>query len=221
MVHGYFSSNKIGPHRLYFQIAESLNKIGYTVFRTDLSGMGESDGDIEDISFLEHVADVQTIIHHALSSDFCKSARVHLLGHCIGCCTMLKACFDYSKYVESLTLLSPFIPSPQSHMDMLGEENYYAIMNNGFGYRKGVYCCKSFVNAAYVLTEVATNNMLRTLKSNIVFSQQDEFTVINDSINWARHIPLPYQIIVNANHNYIGPIVRTELLDCLIRLFKK
>ena len=62
MVHGYFSSNKIGPYRLYYQIAQALNQIGYTVVRIDLSGMGESDGNIENIQFSDHTSDLLSII---------------------------------------------------------------------------------------------------------------------------------------------------------------
>ena len=31
IAHGYFSSNRIGPHRLYYEIAEKLNEEGFNI----------------------------------------------------------------------------------------------------------------------------------------------------------------------------------------------
>lgn len=220
MVHGYFSSNKIGPHRLYFQIAQGLNRLGYTVLRTDLSGMGESDGIIEDISFSDHVLDTEAIIRYVMQrKDICPSGRIHLLGHCIGCCTALKACQHFEQNVESVTLLSPFIPSRENHIKMLGKVEYHKIVTTGSGYRKDVFCCNSFLSAAYILTNPLILDMLRCMRKCIVFSEHDEFSGIGDSINWVNSIPSTYQIIRGANHNYIGPVVRKELLEYLSLIF--
>lgn len=220
MVHGYFSSNKIGPQRLYFQIAQALNKLGYTVLRTDLSGMGESDGTIEDISFSDHVLDTETIIHFVLQrKDLCHSGRIHLIGHCIGCCTALKACQRFEQNVESITLLSPFIPSRENHIKMLGRMEYHKIVTTGSGYRKGLFCCNSFLSAAYILTNPLILDMLRCIRKRIVFSEHDEFSSIDDSVNWVNSIPSTYQIIRGANHNYIGPVIRKELIEYLSHIF--
>lgn len=222
MVHGYFSSNRIGPNRLYFQIAQALNKIGYTVIRTDLSGMGESDGEIEDIHFSDHISDVQTIIRNAIQrDDLCRSTRFHLLGHCIGCCTAIKASQEFRENIESITLLSPFIPSQENHIKLLGAENYHRITQTGSGYRKGAYCSNSFIRAAYILTEPSTNDLLSSITANVIFSQEDEFNDLIDSIRWSKSIPLTSKVIDNASHNYLGPIVRTKLLEYLVTLFLK
>jgi alpha/beta superfamily hydrolase len=220
MVHGYFSSNRIGPHRLYFEIAQVLNSMGYTVVRTDLSGKGESDGVIEDIQFTDHIADLQNIIRYVLHrEDLCISGRFHMLGHCIGCCTAIKACQMFFQNVESITLLSPFMPSPQNHINMLGAEVYQTIEKNGSGYRKGAYCCRTFVEAAYILTDQEVIDLLRKVHTNIVFSQEDEFAPLCDSIRWSNSIPLTSRIIESANHNYIGPEVRTKLIEHIVSLF--
>lgn len=222
MVHGYFSSNRIGAHRLYFQIAQAFNKIGYTVIRTDLSGMGESDGEIEDIHFSDHVSDVKTIIRFSLQrDDLCRSSRFHLLGHCIGCCTALKASQEFRENIASITLLSPFIPSQVNHIKLLGTETYNIVTQNGSGYRKGVYCCNSFIQAAYILTDQPTIELLSTIRANIIFSQDDELTNPFDSIRWSDSIPLASKVIDNANHNYIGPMARTKLIEYLVSLFSK
>ena len=222
MVHGYFSSNKIGPHRLYYQIAEALNRVGYTVFRTDLSGMGESDGNIESIRFADHSSDLQAIVRHVLHrDDLCRSGCVHLIGHCIGCCTALDVARIFPDNLESITLLSPFIPSKENHIKMLGDKNYEKIMETGYGYRKGAYCCRSFICAAYILTNMVTTNLLRTVRTNIIFSQKDEFSDIDDSIGWSNSIPLSSHIIDNANHNYIGSVVRTNLIELLLDIFQR
>ena len=222
MVHGYFSSNKIGPYRLYYQIAQALNQIGYTVVRIDLSGMGESDGNIENIQFSDHTSDLLSIIDDVIQqNDLCRFGRIHLMGHCIGCCTVLKAALLRMDSIASITLLSPFIPSKANHIKMLGASNFHAITSNGFGYRKGAYCCNSFIDAAYILTQPVMINLLRTIPANLVFSQLDEFIDLNESIAWSNSIPLKSQVIIDANHNYIGPVARMKLLEHLSFLFQK
>src|SRR5690349_15409148 len=44
-LHGFFSSNKVGPARLYVQLARLLAKYHYRVWRFDCLGVGDSDGD--------------------------------------------------------------------------------------------------------------------------------------------------------------------------------
>ncbi len=57
ILHGYFSSNRIGPYRLYFELAEWLRSKGVTTVRVDFSGMGESDGRIEAVRYRHHLDD--------------------------------------------------------------------------------------------------------------------------------------------------------------------
>lgn len=64
IIHGYFSSNKIGPHRLYVNIANQLSKRFCSCYRFDMSGMGESDGDISNIKFNNHVYDIMLSLIH-------------------------------------------------------------------------------------------------------------------------------------------------------------
>lgn len=220
MVHGYFSSNKIGPHRLYYQIAQALNQLGYTVLRVDFSGMGESDGDIKNIHFSNHVSDLLSVIDDVVwRKELCSSGKVHLLAHCIGCCTALTAAHSRMGNVESITLMSPFYPSEYNHRKMLGEECFLAISKNGSGYRNGAYCCKSFVDAAYILTEPVMLELLRMIPANLVISECDDFVALEELITWSDTVPIIGKVIAEANHNYIGPEVRKRLIEHLLCVF--
>ena len=108
MVHGFFSSNRVGPYRLYMQIAERLNALGYTVFRFDLSGMGESDGSSDCIEFKEHVEDLNHVIRYVCQR--CNTKSVHLLAHCIGCCTATESAIACEEIIRTVTFISPFTP---------------------------------------------------------------------------------------------------------------
>ena len=218
LAHGYFSSNKIGPHRLYFQIADMLNRIGYTVLRIDLSGMGESEGDIEKIDFDNHVNDI-TIAAQKLM-EYQRTDYIHYMGHCVGCCSVLKSVLIQFENVKSVTLLSPFMPSEQSFKKLLlGKENYENLMNKGMAYRKGLVCRKSFIDAGYLINDEVTINQCKKRNLEVFISEKDELSDLQESIEWAKRYSLPNKIVKEADHNFLNMIAKQNLLLFLSERF--
>ncbi|MCI8508466.1 MAG: alpha/beta hydrolase [Lachnospiraceae bacterium] len=218
LVHGYFSSNKIGPHRLYFQIADILNRLGYTILRIDLSGMGESDGNIERIEFDDHVNDL-LIVTKALM-EYKKSDYIHYIGHCVGCCNVLKSVINRLETVKSITLISPFMPSEHKFVDLLlGEENYKRLMNEGIIYRKGLACKKSFIDAGYLIDDKVIIEQCNRRNLEIFLSEKDELVDLQESIEWTKRFSLSSKIIDEADHNFINLEARRRLLIMLRERF--
>lgn len=106
IAHGYFSSNRVGPHRLYYQIANALEKEGYNVVRFDLRGIGESDGNIEDVKFLDHVSDLETII--TIFRQRFNDTPVILIAHCIGCNLSLQIIGKHPTLFRKIIFISPY-----------------------------------------------------------------------------------------------------------------
>jgi len=50
--------NRLGPHRMFVELARGFNLLGYPVLRFDLSGCGDSEGDISRGDMGEEIADV-------------------------------------------------------------------------------------------------------------------------------------------------------------------
>ena len=63
IIHGYFSSQKIGPAKLYVQLGRLFESLGYCVYRFDVIGVGDSDGKYGDFTFDTHKRDIVSIIN--------------------------------------------------------------------------------------------------------------------------------------------------------------
>ena len=216
-VSGFFSANKIGPNRLYYLIAEALNNMGYSVLRIDLSGMGESDGQLEDIKYSNHVFDLYNTIVSIIKDLNCK--KVHLIGHCEGCLTVLDV-LKYSNLIDSITLLAPFWPERESFNKLLGEGIYDSIKNTHSPiYRKGIFCDWSFIEASKGIVDMS--NVLLAKKHNCLFiiPKKDEFINVNNLCNYLNKHKLQYILVDDADHNFLMPNARNNLLRVLANRF--
>ncbi len=218
IVHGYFSANKIGAHRLYVQMANMLADIGYSVLRMDLSGMGESDGDISEFDFEDHVSDINIAANKLM--QYTGSRKIHYIGHCIGTCTALESAIQNANIVETLTLISPFMPSEDCYIKLLiTEDNYRELQTTGTTLRKGLVCKKSFIDAGYIINKYPGFCKKIKLDSIIYLSENDELVDVADLITWAKINRLRYKIISGADHNYIKPLARKDLFYELEKRF--
>lgn len=218
IVHGYFSANKIGVHRLYVQMANMLAKIGFSVLRIDLSGMGESDGEISDFNFADHVSDITSAAAQLMKHT--GSSKVHYIGHCIGTCTALQSAMQNIDFVESLTLISPFMPSEANYIKLLfTEENYHELQTTGSTLRRGLICKKSFIDAGYIINKYPNFCNQNKIDSIIYFAENDNMVNVDEFSEWAIENHLRYLIIPGADHNFVEPLSRTELLCELEKRF--
>lgn len=213
IVHGFFSSNKIGPYRLYYLIAEQLRNTGKNVYRVDFSAMGESDGIAEDIIFDDHVNDLSVIINMALNRSNTK--KVHILAHCFGCCTALAYLKDNIEKIESVTFLSPFIPQDDSFQRLLGKDEWESFKNEVPIYHRGMYCDRSFIDKGFVLTRKEYLLSLHAIDFMVYIPQNDEFCTAESSIKWANINSLKYRIIDQGDHNYLKELGRHNLFNAL------
>lgn len=220
IVHGFFSSNKIGPHRLYVEIANALTALGYFVLRIDLSGMGESDGHIGDFEFKNHVQDVIAISKKLIK--YTNAKKIHYLGHCLGCCTVLKSAIINVSRVASLTMLSPFMPSKETIIELMGGQAHYnQLRTNGSTQRKGLVCKRSFISAGYLIYCYPRFCHRTSVRTMLYISADDEFVPLSKYIDWANLNKLKYKVIEEADHNYIDPSSRGYLVRELIKQYRK
>lgn len=213
IVHGYLSSNKIGPHRLYYQIADEISKLGNCVVRIDLSGMGESDGDIKDIKFNNHLLDLYIIINNLLKVY--SFEKIDLIGHCSGCSLILNVLKYYNNIVGKVIMISPYIFSEDTIGDLLDKNSYEEMKNKGYTYRKGLYCDSSFINNYNIMNNSELINILKEKEYLVLFSENDEICNISVSKSWGDKNRISYLIIKSANHNYLGISSRKELLKII------
>jgi len=67
---------------LYVKIAEAAAQAGFSTYRADLSGVGNSDGLIEETTFEKQVEDIYKIVEFAKKDS--ASEKVNTISHCGG-----------------------------------------------------------------------------------------------------------------------------------------
>jgi dienelactone hydrolase len=82
LIHGW-GTCRIGPQRFYVHFAEQLASEGYPVFRFDLPGRGESEGDDLKISIDDMVQSVKDCISY-IKEHYSSVERIGLCGICSG-----------------------------------------------------------------------------------------------------------------------------------------
>lgn len=212
LVHGYFSANRNGPQRLFIEIAERLAQLGLIVYRFDLSGMGESDGDIKKIGFHQHKEDLDSIIrfvHHKHSNQ-----KIKIIAHSMGCNLALSLVQKNIDLFDNIILLAPFLTNEITLKNIISADKIQQMEKEAFTYRKGLY-----VDSSYFL-ESQTNKFINTLhaislKINIIVAENDQFIPKKISLNALRNTNANIICLPNADHNFL------EVHDILLNLISE
>ncbi|KPG80233.1 alpha/beta hydrolase [Frigoribacterium sp. RIT-PI-h] len=103
IVHG-FADSHIGPQRLFVQVARHLVGAGAVVRAYDRLGHGTSDGEFEDITLRDEIAQVTAMVR-AFAGD--RGTPVHLVAHSLGAVESAVVAARLPDLVASVTLWSP------------------------------------------------------------------------------------------------------------------
>jgi len=121
MAHG-FQSSKIGPSRYFVPLARTLAARGVSTLRFDQPGCGDSDGDVEDSSFVTWTRTIE----HVVRARESEGGRLALLGQSMGGTASMAASAALSGCLAALALWSPgpmLDPRPPVDADAWAEES--------------------------------------------------------------------------------------------------
>lgn len=99
--------------RAAHQIARALAKQGFTTLRFDFTGLGNSDGDFANTSFLSNVEDLVAAAEYLREHH---EAPTLLAGHSLGGAAVLAAAGEIPEVTHVATLGAPFDPSHVTHL---------------------------------------------------------------------------------------------------------
>lgn len=218
IAHGYFSSNRIGPHRLYYQIAERLKEEGYNVIRFDLRAMGESDGKIENVRFDDHASDLSTVIRE-FRQRF-NDAPIILIAHCIGCNVSLPPIEMNPSIFERVIFISPYFTTQSTLDSFFSKDQQNELKIEGHTYRKGIYSDATFFTGrndfeAFVDAVNRHNELITVIsaKCDQFISLDDTYHFYNETAKWPIIIP-------DADHNYLDREARKNLINQICMIVK-
>lgn len=210
VVHGQLSSNRIGPHRLYYDLSVELSKAGYDVIRFDLRGMGESDGVLGENGFEAHVNDVITVLNYA--KRVAGRAAILVVAHCVGCNICLKA-IQKCEGISGMVLLAPFFANEDSLRSMFTEQQLGEMQENGVSHRKGIMVCKEmFIDACAQNRFLEDVNAVKE-KVTIIYGTLDQFIKLEDWESICNLLKCRWRVIDKADHNFLETQPRRELIS--------
>lgn len=141
LLHGYFSSTKLGPANLYVSVARLFAQLGFEFWRFDSFGVGDSDGDFSESTYELRLSDYEVISEEALKGH----QSLSYLGHSIGTSIGVRLANKFDKSVSNLYLLSPSF-GPITGIDTLFDPTQLRELEDvGCTLRKGLVITSDFL----------------------------------------------------------------------------
>jgi pimeloyl-ACP methyl ester carboxylesterase len=142
LVHG-FTGSKVGEHRLFVKAARYFSEHGYTVFRFDFSGCGESDGDYSGVTVSSQIKQLQTALDFVSIQQEVDSNNITVIGHSLGgAVSSLTAAID--ERVKELVLWSPVARPYKDITKITGLNAVKVALENGKYDYHGFYLSHGF-----------------------------------------------------------------------------
>lgn len=214
IIHGYFSANRIGPQRLFVKLSEKIASNKFDVYRFDLSGMGESDGDITEIEFNDHVKDVSLILDKVRERH--KSKKVCVIAHCLGCNVTIPNVIKNKDWFREIIFLAPYYTTKETMASFFSENSLAQLSQEHYTYRKGLYAHASFFNASHQECFIRQINAIPVM-INVIIPKKDQFISLDSNMKTfsnTKQANLFY--IENADHNFLE--TSDELIELSVRL---
>lgn len=160
--------HRVGPNRIYVHLAREVAKYGYTSFRFDFSGIGDSDplAGEDDPFEIQAVAEVKKAMDYLEMISNIK--KFIIFGICSGADIALKAAVN-DKRVVGLILINGFFLSNAEF------DEYYALFDSDAKkryYRKNMFSYKSWLRILLgksdykSIMKIATHKIMQLLKVN-------------------------------------------------------
>ena len=212
IVHGYFSSHKMGPARLYVKIARNLVAIGFHVLRFDFTGFGESDGEMKSVTLYSELEDGKAVISHMEKLGY--KSGIILLGHSFGS-NLSIILADKCKSVKKVICISP-VYEKNSECKYLNKDQIRKLDTDAVVARKGFLVNSKFIKALNEAPGFDVETQL-SIPVTIIRGTLDEFYTSDSVPIFMRRFPNWHLIeIENAEHNFLDLEVRAKLMRILV-----
>jgi len=182
MFHG-FTGNKAESHFLFTKTARHLSSKGIGVFRLDLMGSGDSEGNFEDMTLLTEIQDGKKAIEFIMSDGLFDRNRIGILGLSMGAVTASYVAAEYR--TKTLVLWSPLAYPQLIEKKILTRKLKKTLQEKGKVYPPGLgnYLGQGFFQALHTVNplEMAT---LYTGNVLIIHTKDDATLPIEHSFSY-------------------------------------
>jgi esterase/lipase len=217
--HGY-NVNK--DSFLYKDISKSLNENGFSTFRFDFSGYGESEGKREDATISKGLDDLKAVIDYIYNKNF---KKIILLGHSLGGTISILESVENEKITALISLSSVTYPKKMK-TDKFPKEIVDKVIKYGkFVFVKG--------REKYILTkeffdDLEKYDILASVKKIkkpilIIHGKNDEKLnyKLAEELYQNANEPKEIVLIENADHIFSNKISRKTMIQNIIKFLNK
>lgn len=214
ILHGYFSSNKNGPARLYIELARILSENGYCVWRFDCFGIGESDGDFIESTFDSQLMDYNILLNVAHKEE--ETDCFILCGHSVGANMALYVANENRSLIKKLILISPAFGKFSGKKPLINKKQWKELNEKGFAFRRGFFVSLDYIKrmqdkGSYkLLTDIKIPFLITIGDKDQYYSYDLIYEYLNEKNNC--HIVK----IKKADHNFLNRDARNMLLHFVL-----
>ena len=227
--------NRLGPHRMYVEFADEFNRLGFSTFRFDLSGHGDSFGDTSNGDTEKDLADLKNAI-----SFFVKMAPVEnviFFGISRGAYLCFNSAAKFQLPLSGLILLSLPVSSGKTALKKVNHAltDYIKKAFYPYNIRRLLTCRINFLQVLKTIVKpILSGRRFRQIQSGKLISRCNAILIYGqcDPIceNSSRYysqlldknrIPNELHIIENANHSFFHYQWKQQILDLCTAWLKK
>jgi len=214
LMHGYFSSNRVGPARLYLNLARELEKEGYFSIRFDCYGVGESDGSFSHVTFNSELRDYSNIINYVCNQY--NFNKIILIGHSMGANLAIYVTELLFDKIKALILISPDIKKKGGIDQLFNKNQIIELKQKGFTIRKGLLINNTFIENIRNMDKLNTiiTNM-NNIPSFVIQGKNDELYSLEGAEEVASIFNSKLNIIDHGDHNFLNPGSRMNLFKII------
>lgn len=209
ITHG-IGGNKLGHKYVFRQMAEACSKEQISSIRIDFAGSGESDGNFEQLTHSDQVAQLQTIVENAISK--LGYTNVYLCSTTIGCYSIWHTANNFSEVKavinwNPITNFERYYNNAQSHADDVGGIDYVGL----------------YSGPTYLLDLSQLDRKVPNLRVPVLMLQgeKDKECAFDDARNLCQERGWKYVQVDNGNHLWDGKHVREFIFESTINFIKQ
>lgn len=214
LLHG-FGGNHTGDHYSFVTLARALCDRGYTVFRFDYAGSGDSEGDFAEQRLSTCIRDVKNAVAH-LASEGVDTDSVGMVGHSMGGSVALEAATDIDAdvLVAWSTIAAYEDNLSEKYLELIKKQDDVAFYGFRFPTEKLLELLE------YGLEARAAELNIPTL---FVHGEADNSVHHTHSERLYEHATEPKDLLLleNSDHIFTNPDEREELIHRTVEWFEE
>jgi alpha-beta hydrolase superfamily lysophospholipase len=194
-------------------MARALCVAGFSVYRADVLGVGDSDGHFEEITFVSELRDVRSVFEHVVEDG--APRRLVAVGHSMGANLALRIAIEFPQ-ISKVVLIAPDLVKRGQVDQLFTEQQLTELRRVGWTMRKGLHINNTFVEELRAVPALTIAGELRRPVVVIQGSEDELYEQTGAEALAQRALCGRFVEIGGAEHNFLYPDARRALFECVI-----